>query len=32
MVSSQDDSDGRRKIITITPKGWLIEHYLAHLS
>lgn len=28
VVSTQDDSDKRRKTIQVTPKGWLVEFYI----
>jgi hypothetical protein len=32
LVSTQDDSDKRRKTIQVTPKGWLVSHKLASIS
>ncbi len=32
LVSTQDDTDKRRKTIQITPKGWLVAHKLIERS
>lgn len=32
VVSTQDEGDKRRKTIQVTPKGWLISHYLKKQS
>ncbi|MDR3714364.1 MAG: AAA family ATPase [Puia sp.] len=32
VVSTQDDTDKRRKTIQITPKGWLVDYYLASIA
>jgi hypothetical protein len=31
VVSTQDESDKRRKTIQITPKGWMVNYYIEHL-
>lgn len=28
VISTQDDTDKRRKTIQVTPKGWLVEYYI----
>jgi DNA-binding MarR family transcriptional regulator len=32
VVSTQDDSDKRRKTIQITPKGWLVHYHLQRMN